>query len=112
MSTGFNGVPRGMTHCTESPCAGAGLPSGTGLDLCASTHGEANALLQCPDVERVHTCYSTTEPCVHCAKLLMNTSCERVLYIEPYPGDAAALWLRTRGPGTWSRFQARVKRPP
>src|SRR5574343_342798 len=43
------------------------------------------ALMQCPDVKRIVTCYVTTMPCVHCIKMLMNTSCQTIWYLEEYP---------------------------
>lgn len=85
LATGYNGRTAGAVHCFDAPCAGASLPSGSGHDLCEAVHAEQNALLQCRDVFEMHTCYCTTVPCITCAKLLLNTSCERVVYLEPYP---------------------------
>lgn len=42
-------------------------------------------MLQCPDTSKIHTAYCTTAPCIHCTKLLMNTSCRRVVYLNSYP---------------------------
>ena len=97
LATGFNGVARGLPHCNEAhPCVGACAPSGTQLDACDAIHAEQNALLQCGDVERVSTCYVTVSPCVTCVKLLLNTSCQRIVFIERYAHDEAAnrLWER------------------
>lgn len=82
-------------YANEYPhaCAGAKAPSGTQLDACQAIHAEQNALLQCRDVYHIHTCYVTTSPCVTCTKLLLNTSCERIVFLDEYPhADAAALW--------------------
>lgn len=89
LSTGHNGVPPKYPHCTrEDPCAGASCPSGTGLDLCKATHAEINALLFCPDVMKVERIYTTTSPCMGCAKAIAATSCKEVVYGTPYPdGD-------------------------
>ncbi len=95
LGTGYNGVPRGHTHCTDVRCPGASLPSGTGLDVCEAIHAEQNALLQCKDVEQIDTAYVTAMPCMTCTKLLLNTSCRRIVYVEPYPHDAAKqLWTK------------------
>lgn len=105
LSTGYNGPARGQPHCFDSPCAGAGLPSGSGLDACESVHGEANALLQCPDVRRVHTVYCTDSPCIHCVKLLMNTGAARIVFARTYPHkDSERLWTSQLG-RTWERFE-------
>ena len=81
LSTGYNGVPRHVPHCTDpgSGCGGQDYPSGTGLDHCRAVHAEANALLQCPDPRRVASCIVTASPCMHCAKLLANTGCTNIL---------------------------------
>jgi len=91
LATGYNGVTSGAPHCNEGwLCSGAGLPSGQGLDLCEAVHAEQNALLQCRDVSRIYTCYVTVSPCVTCAKLLMNTACQRVVYANRYAHDEVA----------------------
>lgn len=96
LGTGYNGVAAGVEHCIDSPCAGASLSSGTGLDKCEAIHAEANALLQCTNVHDIDTAYCTDSPCVHCVKLLMNTSCRRILFIREYPHvEAKALWVRS-----------------
>lgn len=95
LATGYNGVPRGHTHCIDVPCAGASYPSGTGLDQCEAIHAEQNALLQCRDVMEIHTAYVTAMPCMTCTKLLLNTGCQRIVYVEPYPHEAAKqLWIK------------------
>lgn len=96
IATGYNGVAAGMAHCNETtPCAGAHAPSGTNLDLCEAIHAEQNALLQCPDVHTIRRCYTTTAPCVTCVKLLLNTSCQEIIFLQPYPHTAAKqLWER------------------
>lgn len=100
VGTGYNGPAAGRPHCIDFPCPGAGLPSGTGLDLCEAIHAEANALLRCPDITRIRTAYTTHSPCIHCVKLLMNTRCQRIVFIHPYAHDEAArkLWLGARYP--------------
>lgn len=93
LATGYNGPARTLPHCTDTPCPGASHPSGQGLEACEAIHAEANALLQCPDVEQIHTCYTTASPCVHCVKLLLNTGCQRIVFAQDYPhSHSRALW--------------------
>lgn len=103
LATGYNGVAAGLPHCnyhdpyfeTGFPhaCSGANSPSGTNLDGCQAIHAEQNAMLQCKDVYSIHTCYVTASPCMTCVKLLLNTSCERIVFVEEYPHSAAReLW--------------------
>jgi dCMP deaminase len=109
LSTGYNGVARGLSHCNEEiillpkleriglgyvatearifhphKCAGADHDSGQGLDICEAIHAEQNALLQCADVQKIHTVYVTVSPCRHCMKLIMNTSAKRVVFLSEY----------------------------
>ena len=107
VATGYNGVPSGFPHCTDIPCPGASAPSGEGLDLCLAIHAEQNALLQCGDVYSIKTAYVTAFPCIHCLKLLMNTSCERIVFLEDYPGmeNSVDLWIKSRaGRGIYQQF--------
>lgn len=116
LATGYNGVAAGQLHCNETvekfepypsgpnqfhrriqtfpnACSGAHSPSGTNLDGCQAIHAEQNALLQCRDVYAIHTCYVTASPCITCAKLLLNTSCHRIVFLENYPHSSAKeLW--------------------
>jgi len=98
LSTGFNGPPSGIPHCIDKPCAGAGCPSGEGLEECMAVHAEANALLQCKDVYEIQSCYVTVSPCIHCIKLLMNTSCENIIFREEYANvlKTKDLWVTER----------------
>jgi dCMP deaminase len=107
IGTGYNGNARGLPHCLDHPCPGMGALSGEGLDLCEAIHAEQNAIINCHDANQIHACYSTTEPCVHCAKILMNTPCELVLFLEPYPGHARDLWLKNRPSSTWRQLEGR-----
>lgn len=97
LSTGYNGVARGHPHCTDEPCPGANLPSGTGLDKCEAIHAEQNAILLLSDPWAVHTAYVTTFPCISCIKLLLGTSCERIVYLEGYSHSEARKWWMFSG---------------
>lgn len=94
LSMGHNGVPMNHRHCTaEHPCAGHGFPSGQGLDRCEAIHAEQNALMFCPDVMKIHTCYVTMSPCPHCLKMLLNTSCRLIFSHDIYDQEALTkLW--------------------
>ena len=98
LSSGYNGPPSKERHCTMiSPCPGALSPAGTGLELCEAIHAEQNALLRCPAPSQIYTCYVTHSPCMHCVKMLLNTPCRRVVFLERYAHDAEAQarWVST-----------------
>jgi len=126
LATGYNGVAAGQPHCNEetvdlmstggfghpydrftNACPGAFSRSGEDLDLCEAIHAEQNALLQCRDVYQVAVCYTTTAPCLTCTKLLLGTSCQRVVFIEPYPQAEAAARLWEEAGRTWAPLGAR-----
>ena len=95
LATGYNGVASGQPHCLDIPCIGASSASGTDLDLCEAVHAEQNALLQCRNVFEIDTCYVTVSPCMTCTKLLLNTSCQTIIFEEDYVDQKARLlWER------------------
>ena len=97
LATGYNGVAKGLPHCTDEPCSGAGLPSGTGLSLCMAIHGEANALIQCRAINDIVTCYCTASPCVNCIRMLLNTPCYSIVFLEEYPHPESRLLWESQG---------------
>lgn len=96
IATGYNGNPSGFKHCIDLPCKGANSKQGEDLDKCEAIHAEQNALLQCKDVYDIDRVYSTLEPCVHCIKLLLNTSANQIIYGEKYVHtEARELWEKS-----------------
>ena len=94
LATGYNGNPSGFSHCLDNPCKGANSGSGKDLDKCEAIHAEQNALLQCKDVYDIDTVYCTVSPCIHCVKLLLNTSAKKIVFGEKYiHKEAEKLWL-------------------
>ena len=86
---------REQIPCYDHACPGAASPSGTNLDGCEAIHAEQNALLQCRDIHSIATCFVTASPCMTCAKLLLNTSCKTIMFIQEYPHpEARDLWLK------------------
>lgn len=106
LATGYNGRPSGFPHCDEGfPCPGADAPSGTGPGAggvgcqdgpaCEAIHAEQNALLQCDDVWKIDRAYLTLSPCLHCAKMLLNTSTRVLVFSEMsrHSVDALRMWV-------------------
>ncbi len=89
LATGYNGVPTGITHCDETGCLRAKLnvPSGERHELCRGLHAEQNAIIQAAkhgtNIDGA-TLYSTTMPCIICAKMIINAGIRRVVYEEGY----------------------------
>jgi dCMP deaminase len=89
LATGYNGRPSGFSECLDFPCEGADAPSGTELHKCEAVHAEANALLQCHDVQDIVAAFVTASPCIECTKLLLNTGCKLIVFAEEYPHSAS-----------------------
>ena len=92
LGTGYNGVPRGLTHCTDAPCPGVGAPAGS--DTCEAVHAEQNAMFGV-EHNKVYKCYVTHAPCMRCTKLLLNTTCMELVF-PPSPFQGVDLWTRAR----------------
>ena len=82
VSTGYNGVPRGIKHCTKLY-----EESGEKNELCPAVHAELNAILQAATAgfsPEGTTLYTTTRPCSNCTMAIINVGIKRVVYIEDY----------------------------
>jgi len=93
LSTGYNGPSKGFPEC--DPCLREEAKSGDNLvDNCNAIHAEQNALLQCSDVRFIETAYITISPCLTCVKLLLNTKCQRIVFIDEYShASARDMWI-------------------
>jgi len=82
LTTGYNGAPSGLPHCDD---AGHLMIDGH----CVRTlHAEQNAIIQAA----LHgvtidgaTIYVTHQPCLSCAKMIINAGIRRVAYAGNYP---------------------------
>jgi len=93
MTTGYNGAPSGIPSCVErGECLREKLsiPSGTRAELCYGVHAEQNAIIQAAKYGvniSGATLYCTHQPCVICAKMIINAGIARVVYEEGYPDE-------------------------
>jgi dCMP deaminase len=95
MATGYNGVPSGIEHCEIRGCLRDELnvPSGQRHELCRGLHAEQNAIIQAAHLGQSiagGTIYCTNQPCVICAKMIINAGIKRIVVRSGYP-DALAL---------------------
>ena len=99
LSTGYNDTPRGMRNCGDGGCArcASDAATGTGLDTCLCLHAEQNAIIQAA----YHgvaiaggAIYCTHQPCLTCAKMVVNAGLVRIVYAAPYPDPVAEQLLR------------------
>ncbi|HIS00177.1 MAG TPA: cytidine/deoxycytidylate deaminase family protein [Candidatus Excrementavichristensenella intestinipullorum] len=103
MTTGYNGAPAGVKTCIErGECLRRKLdiPSGTRQEMCYAIHAEQNAIIQAArlgvSIEGA-TLYCTHQPCVICAKMIVNAGIRRVVYQEGYPDEFSRQMLQEGG---------------
>lgn len=102
MATGYNGVPTGIAHCSERGCLREQMqvPSGQRHELCRGLHAEQNAIIQAAHLGLSidgGTLYCTNQPCVICAKMIINAGIKRVVIAEGYPDPLAEEMLAEAG---------------
>ncbi|MBS3873453.1 MAG: cytidine/deoxycytidylate deaminase family protein [Firmicutes bacterium] len=90
LTTGYNGAPSGLRHCTDIGCLREerGIASGERHELCRGMHAEQNAIIQAASSGvsiRGGTLYTTHFPCVMCAKMIINAKIARVVFNSDYP---------------------------
>jgi dCMP deaminase len=97
VSIGYNGVPAGLPHCIDTPCAGAGDASGD-TSRCIAIHAEVNAMLQAQASRRhPHTLFCSTTPCFNCAKMLIAEGVRRVVALSTYADERGLALLSQAG---------------
>jgi len=94
LSTGYNGAPKGLKHCSEVGCLRKelGIPSGERHEICRGLHAEQNAIIQAAVFGisiKNSVLYCTNTPCVVCAKMLINADVREIVYSGEYPDDLA-----------------------
>lgn len=104
IATGYNGAPRGIKHCEdrEGGCLRQkmGIPSGQRHELCMALHAEQNAIIQAASMGNAiegGTIYITHQPCVICAKMIVNAGINRIVVREGYPDELSAKILEEAG---------------
>jgi len=99
LATGYNGAPSGLKHCIDIGCLRQKLkiPSGERHELCRALHAEQNALIQASLYGisvKGSTLYATNQPCVICAKMLINAGIREIVILDGYPDKMAMEFLK------------------
>ena len=102
LATGYNGAPSGVRHCLETGCLREqmGIPSGQRHEICRGLHAEQNAIIQAARYGINITgasIYVNTQPCIVCAKMLINAGIDEIVYQNPYPDELAMSMLEEAG---------------
>jgi len=99
LATGYNGTPTKITHCWETGCLRVklGIPSGERHELCRGLHAEQNVLLQAALYGislKDSVLYCTNQPCLICAKMLINAGIKEIVIKGAYPDKMAREFLK------------------
>jgi dCMP deaminase len=99
LATGYNGAPSGVGHCEDTGCLREKLkiPSGERHELCRGLHAEQNAFLQAAlhgTSVKGSMLYSTTQPCIICAKMIINAGIKEVIIAGGYPDKMSQTILK------------------
>jgi dCMP deaminase len=102
LTTGYNGAPKGMKHCSEVGCirAEADVPAGERHELCRGIHAEQNAIVQAAAFGvsiQGSTLYCTHFPCVLCTKMLINAGISKIVVERAYPDPLSKNMLDEAG---------------
>lgn len=102
LATGYNGVPTGISHCGDAGCLREqlGIPSGQRHEMCRGLHAEQNAIIQAArygiNIEGA-SMYVNTQPCIVCAKMIINSGMQEIIYQNPYPDELSQQMLAESG---------------
>lgn len=102
LATGYNGAPSGLRHCLDVGCLRERLqvPSGERHELCRGLHAEQNAIIQAAlhgvSVKGA-TLYCTNQPCIICAKMIINAGITMAVVKDGYADKLAEEMLAEAG---------------
>ncbi|MBE9543302.1 MAG: cytidine/deoxycytidylate deaminase family protein [Proteobacteria bacterium] len=94
LSTGYNGAPSNLKHCSEVGCLREqmGIESGKMHELCRGIHAEQNAIIQAAyhgvSVKGA-VIYCTNQPCSICARMIINAGIVKIYYQSGYADSLA-----------------------
>ncbi len=94
IATGYNGAPQGIPHCLDVGCLRQKqeIPSGHRYELCRGVHAEQNAIINAAryGVSTLGSVlYCTHQPCMLCARMLVNAGVISVVHQGDFEDDRA-----------------------
>ena len=92
LTTGYNGAAKNIEDCMELGCLRDKLKiqSGQRHEICRAIHAEQNAIIQAGvHGVNIHDAilYCTHNPCIICAKMIVNAGIKRVVTGSDYPDE-------------------------
>lgn len=116
LSTGYNGAPSGVSHCSETGCLRKQLNVASGMrhELCRGIHAEQNAIIQAAyhgvSIKGA-TLFCTHLPCSICAKMIINAGILNIIYLDGYADEMSKEMLDAAGVTVSRLSQAQGKHP-
>lgn len=92
VTTGFNGAPPGLPHCTEVGCL---VFEDEGTSCRRVLHAEHNAILQDSGKMNGATIYTSYLPCLDCMKAIIGAKIVEIVY-EKESGSAKKRYQESR----------------
>jgi len=92
LTTGYNGAARKTDDCLKLGCLRnqLNIKSGERHEICRAIHAEQNAIIQA-GVHGVNidggTLYCTHNPCIICAKMIVNAGIKKIVTCDEYPDN-------------------------
>jgi len=102
LATGYNGAPTGVRHCLDIGCLREqlGVPSGERHEICRGLHAEQNVIIQAAlhgvSMQGAEI-FCTTQPCLICAKMLINCQVKAIFFAEGYPDELSQSMIQEAG---------------
>ncbi len=88
LSTGYNGSPAGVIHCTKDSCWRKFDRDNQNRQLCRGVHAEINCIIQCAlhatQIGENSVIYCTHFPCMSCAKMIINSKIRTIVFLNDY----------------------------
>ena len=103
VATGYNGAPRGDENCCDVGVCWRehnNIPHGEQYEKCVAVHAEQNAIIQAATLGQSiegATIYITHQPCIICAKMIINAGIRRIVVKEGYPDEMSVGILQEAG---------------
>ena len=103
LTTGYNGSPAGTFNCIDKGTCKRielGIPSGERHELCRALHAEQNAIITAAKngvSTEGATIYVNVQPCVICAKMIINAGIKRIVFKGDYPDELSLEMIREAG---------------
>jgi dCMP deaminase len=102
LTTGYNGPPKGLKHCSETGCVRERecVPDGERLEITRGLHSTQNTIIQAAVFGisiKDSTLYTTHPPCTICTRMLINAGIRKIIMDRGFPQELSLRLLEEAG---------------